>query len=66
LLFQALPAPIGVDDRIDGFLKDDLLSGMLEALLGEPSPMCQRPMTAVAASIPKRPSERVKAKVGMR
>jgi len=39
---------IGVGDRIDGLLKNDLLSGMLEAPFGKPSSMRQRPMAAGA------------------
>ena len=35
-------------DRVDPFLKDDLLRGMLEFLVGEPTPMRQRPMAASA------------------
>jgi hypothetical protein len=35
-------------DRVDAFLEDDLLRRMLEGLPGEPTPMCQRPMTAAA------------------
>ena len=33
-------------DRVDPFLKDDLLRGMFELLVGEPTPMRQRPTAA--------------------
>jgi hypothetical protein len=45
---EAAQALKGVFDRVDGFLKDDLLGGMLELLAGQPAPMRQRPMTASA------------------
>jgi hypothetical protein len=50
-------ALIGILDRIDGLLKNDLLSGMLEALLGKPAPMRQRPMTATAVNPAKAQQE---------
>jgi len=37
-----------VPDRVDRFLKDDLLRGVLELLTGEPAPMRHRPMAAAA------------------
>ena len=45
-------------DRVDAFLEDDLLRRMLERLLGEPTPMCQRPMTASAIDPPTAQQER--------
>ena len=35
-------------DRIDPFLKDDLLRNVIELLTGEPAPMRQRPVAAAA------------------
>ena len=35
-------------DRVDRFLKDDLLRGVIELLTGEPTPMRQRPVAAAA------------------
>jgi hypothetical protein len=46
LLFEAPQALKGVFDRVDGFLKDDLLRGVLELLASQPAPMRQRPMAA--------------------
>ena len=43
-------------DRIDPFLKDDLLGCMLELLAGEPAPMRQRPVPAAAVN-PAMPEE---------
>ena len=40
----------GIFDRVDAFLKDDLLRGMLELLVGQPAPMRQRPMAASAVN----------------
>ena len=37
-------------DRVDPFLKDDLLRGMFELLAGKPAPMRQRPMAASAVN----------------
>ena len=37
-------------DRVDPFLKDDLLRGMFELLAGKPTPMRQRPMAASAVN----------------
>ena len=49
-MFQPVQALIGISDRVDGLLKDDLLSGMLERLLGKPASMRQRPMAAAAVN----------------
>jgi hypothetical protein len=49
-LFQPAQAPFGIGYRIDGLLKDNLLSGMFEALLGKPASMRQCPMTAAAVN----------------
>ena len=35
-------------DRVEGFLKDDLLRGMLKLLAGQPAPMRQRPVAGPA------------------
>jgi hypothetical protein len=43
-LFQTAQALIGVGNRIDRLLKDNLLGGMLKALFGKPSPVPQRPV----------------------
>ena len=37
-------------DCVNAFLKDDLLRGMLELLIGQPAPMRQRPMAASAVN----------------
>ena len=37
-------------DRVDAFLKDDLLRGMLELLMGQPAPMRQRPVAAASVN----------------
>jgi hypothetical protein len=58
LLFQAMLSLHSVLDRVDAFLEDDLLRCMLERLLGEPTPMCQRPMTASAINPPATQQER--------
>ncbi len=43
-------------DRVDGFLKDNLLRGMVELLTGEPTPLRQRPAPAAAVN-PAMPEE---------
>ena len=43
-------------DRVDPFLKDNLLRGMVELLTGEPTPMRQRPVAAAAVN-PAMPEE---------
>src|ERR1700760_2133428 len=58
LLFQAMQSLRSVLDRVDAFLEDDLLRRMLERLLGQPTPMCQRPMTASAVDPPTTQQER--------
>ena len=50
LLLEAAQALERILDRVDRFLKDDLLRGMLELLTGEPAPMRQRPMAAAAVN----------------
>jgi hypothetical protein len=49
-LFQTAQTPSGILDHVDPLLKDDLLGGMLEGLLGEPAPVRQYPMTAPAVN----------------
>ena len=46
-------------DRVDPFLKDDLLRGMLKRLTGQPAQMRQRPMAAFAAN-PAMPQQKGK------
>jgi hypothetical protein len=50
LLLEAAQALKGVFDRVNPFLEDDLLRGMIELLPGEPAPMRQRPMAASAVN----------------
>jgi hypothetical protein len=50
LLREATQALHRIFDRIDPFLKDDLLGNMLELLLGQPAPMGQRLMAASAVN----------------
>jgi hypothetical protein len=45
-------------DRVDAFLEDDLLRRMLERLLGEPTPMRQRPLAASVIDPPTTQQER--------
>ena len=48
-------------DRVDGFLKDDLLRGMVELLTGEPTKMRWRPVSAAAVSpaVPEQEREKL-------
>jgi hypothetical protein len=57
LLLDATQALKRIFDRVDGFLKDNLLRGMVELLTGEPTPMRQRPMPAAAVN-PAMPEEK--------
>ena len=50
LLLEPAQALKRILDRIDPFLKDDLLRSMIELLSGEPAPMRQRPMAAAAVN----------------
>jgi hypothetical protein len=50
LLLEAAQALERIFDRIDPFLKDDLLRGMVELPTGEPAPMRQRPVAAAAVN----------------
>jgi hypothetical protein len=50
LLLQSAQTLIGVGDGIDRLLKDDLLRGMFEGLLGKPAPVRQCPMTGTAVN----------------
>ena len=43
-------------DRVDSFLKDNLLRGMVELLTSQPTPMRQRPVAAAAVN-PVMPEE---------
>jgi hypothetical protein len=56
LLLDATQALKCVFDRVDPFLKDDLLRNMIELLAGEPAPMRQRPVAAAAVN-PAMPEE---------
>ena len=58
LLFQAMQSLRSVLDRVDAFLEHDLLRCMLERLLGQPTPMRQRPMTTAAVDPPTTQLER--------
>jgi hypothetical protein len=62
LLEAALPLE-RIFDRVDPFLKDDLLRGMFELLAGEPAPMRQRPMAASAVNpaVPQQEGEQLLA-----
>ena len=63
MLLEATQALERVLDRVDGFLKDDLLRGMLELLAGKPAPMRQRPMAAAAVNpaVPQQEGEQLLA-----
>ncbi len=50
MLLKATQALKRIFDRVDPFLKDDLLRGMVELLTGEPAPMRQRPVAAAAVN----------------
>ena len=48
LFLETAQALKSIFDRIDLFLKDDLLRNVIELLTGEPTPMRQRPVAAAA------------------
>ena len=50
-------------DRVDPFLKDDLLRGMFELLAGKPAPMRHRPVAASAVNpaVPQQKGEQLLA-----
>ena len=50
MLLEAAQSLERIFDRVDAFLKDDLLRGMLELLIGQPAPMRQRPVSASAVN----------------
>jgi hypothetical protein len=50
LLLEPTQALERIFDRVDPFLKDDLLRGMFELLVGQPAPMRQRPVAASAVN----------------
>ena len=50
MLLDATQALKRIFDRVDPFLKDDLLRGMVELLTGEPTPMRQRPVAATTVN----------------
>jgi hypothetical protein len=60
LLLNATQALQRIFDRVDPFLKDDLLRGMVELLTGEPTPMRQRPVTAATVNSAMPEEERKK------
>ena len=59
MLLETAQALQKIFDRIDPFLKDDLLRGMLKLLAGEPAPM-RRPLDLGAAVNPAVPQEKGK------
>ena len=50
LFLEATQALNRIFDRVDPFLKDDLLRGMFELLVGQPAPMRHRPVAASAVN----------------
>ena len=50
MLLEAAHSLERILNRVDAFLKDDLLRCMLELLIGQPAPMRQRPMAASAVN----------------
>ena len=56
MLLDATQTLKRIFDRVDPFLKDNLLRGMVELLTGEPTPMRQRPVAAAAVN-PAMPEE---------
>ena len=50
MLLETAQALQRIFDRIDPFLKDDLLRNVIELLTREPAPMRQRPMAAAAVN----------------
>jgi hypothetical protein len=50
LLLETAQALQRIFDRIDPFLKDDLLRNVIELLTGEPAPMRQRPVAAATVN----------------
>ena len=63
LFLEATQALNRIFDRVDPFLKDDLLRGMFELLAGKPTPMRQRPMAASAVN-PTVPQQKGKQLLG--
>ena len=66
LFLEATQALKSILDRVDPFLKDDLLRGMFELLPGKPAPMRQRPMAASAVNpaVPQQRGEQLLARLG--
>ncbi len=50
MLLEATQPLKSILDRVDSFLKDDLLGDMLELLIAQPAPVRQRPMAASAVN----------------
>ena len=50
MFLKATQALKSIFDRVNAFLKDDLLRGTLELLAGKPAPMRQSPMAASAVN----------------
>jgi hypothetical protein len=63
LLLEPAQALETIFDRIDPFLKDDLLRNVIELLTGEPAPMRQRPVAAAAVDpiVPKQEGKKLLA-----
>ncbi len=63
MLLETAQALQKIFDRVNGFLKDDLLRGMVELLIGEPAPMRQRPVPAAAVNpaVPEQEREKLLA-----
>ena len=64
MLLEPPPALERIFDCVDALLKDDLLRGMIELLMGQPAPMRQRPMAASAVNpaVPQQKGEQVLAR----
>ena len=63
MLLETTQSMKRVFDRVDPFLKDDLLGGVLELLGGQPAPMRQRPMasSAVNPAVPQKEGKQLLA-----
>ena len=63
MLLEPAQALKRIFDRVDAFLKDDLLRGMVELLTGKPAPMRQRPVaaSAVDATVPEQEGKKLLA-----
>ena len=50
MLLEAAQSLERIFDRVDPFLKDNLLCSVFELLIGQPAPMRQRPVSASAVN----------------